>query len=606
MCGITGYIGNQECYPILLDGLKQLQNRGYDSAGIATINYGEVSCVKHASDTTSAIQKLEQQKLSGNIGIGHTRWATHGPKTDANSHPHWDNNGEFYLVHNGIIENYREIQTFLTENNYKFYSETDTETIVNLLHYYYQKCKNISTSIQSLVKDLQGTYALCILSVHQPHSMYCVRHGSPLLISVNEKSVYIASEQSGFCGQTSSYFCLESGDICELVHTGDKVTVSTQKNYQNRSITQDSFQKSPAPYPYWTIREIYEQVESCKRAISFGGRLLSDNQVKIGGLCEYSTVLQTIDNLVLLGCGTSYHAGMVGISYFKELCNFNTIQLFDGSDFDISDVPKIGKTALIFLSQSGETKDLHRCIEIGQKHNLFMIGVVNVVDSLIAREVHCGCYLNAGREVGVASTKSFTSQCIVLCLMSLWFSQIQQVNMIKRLRYIRDLRRLAEDFSVCIENSLEICEKISVSLQNKNNMFLLGKGIGEAIAKEGSLKIKEISYIHSEGYSGSSLKHGPFELLESGFTVILIDPKDQYHVKMENVYEEIKSRHAQIITITDDIDINRENKIVIPSNTSFRDLLCIIPLQILAYYLSINRGYNPDFPRNLAKCVTTE
>jgi glutamine---fructose-6-phosphate transaminase (isomerizing) len=624
MCGITGYLGNKNCFDYILNGLKQLQNRGYDSAGISSIKNKKIVFNKFASTKEkSALELLEKYKenYTSSIAIGHTRWATHGPKTDINSHPHNDMYDEFSLVHNGIIENYKELKDFLKKKNYEFKSQTDTEVIVNLISYNYKICKNVQKSIENTISKLEGTYALCIISIHEPNKLYCVRHGSPLLISINENMALIASEQSGFNGIVSSYICLENNDLCVLskklisdeedknlryrIEFISKNTYNIEKSNMRR-INKNNFDLTPDPYPHWTLKEINEQVESSLRAISFGGRLLDDNNVKLGGLIEYKDVLQRIDNIIFLGCGTSYHAGMMGVGYFKDLCNFNTIQIFDGAEFTEKDIPNFGHTALILLSQSGETKDLHRCIDIAKDKDLFLMGVINVVDSMIAREVNCGCYLNAGREVAVASTKSFTSQCIILSMMAIWFSQVREINKNKRGRYIRDLRKLHIDFKNILNSSNEIYKNLIKLFDHGNSTFILGKGRSEAIANEGALKIKEISYIHAEGYSGSSLKHGPFGLLEENFPVILVDPNDQFHSKMNNVYEEIKSRYANIITITDDEKMDRDNVILIPKNENYRDLISIIPLQLLGYELSIARGINPDFPRNLAKCVTTE
>jgi glucosamine--fructose-6-phosphate aminotransferase (isomerizing) len=378
----------------------------------------------------------------------------------------------------------------------------------------------------------------------------------------------------------------------------------TKESYIPKNMKKGETTLTSYPYPHWTIKEIHEQHDSCLRAISHGGRLMSSNEVKLGGLNEKKKELLKLDNMILLGCGTSYHAGMFGVSYMKELCGFNSVQLYDGAEFNELDIPKQGKTGVILLSQSGETKDLHRCIQIGRKHDLLLIGVVNVVDSLIAREVDCGCYLNAGREVAVASTKAYTSQIIILNLIAVWFAQEKRIHEGKREKYIQDLRTLDTD----IKKTVELCE-ISIDavipLFKHHSCFLLGKGKGESIAREGALKIKEISYIHAEGYSTSSLKHGPFALLHEGFPVVLIAPDNEHYAKNENAYEEIKSRHATIIYVTDK-EVNKKNVIKIQKNATFQDFLSIIPLQILAYKLSLSREINPDMPRNLAKVVTVE
>jgi glucosamine--fructose-6-phosphate aminotransferase (isomerizing) len=393
-----------------------------------------------------------------------------------------------------------------------------------------------------------------------------------------------------------------------LEKENNKITISSNEKYDTKKLNLITTDLFCHPYPHWTLKEIHEQGDSTLRAISLGGRLLSNEQVKLGGLEESKDILINIDNLIILGCGTSYYAGMIGSHYFKDLCNFNIVHVFDGAEFSEQDIPKYGKTALLLLSQSGETKDLHRCIDIGKKHNLFLIGVINVVDSMIAREVDCGCYLNAGREVAVASTKSFTSQVILLSLMSIWFAQSKNMNSEKRKKYITDLRLLHFD----INKTICICDDISHDIldifepNTSNSCFILGKGKSEAIAKEGALKIKELTYIHAEGYSTSSLKHGPFALLHNGFPVIMISPNNEYYVKNNNAYEEILSRHAKIIFITDYQECDKINSIILPENKSYADLLCVIPLQMLAYKLSIKRGINPDMPQNLAKVVTVE
>ena len=609
MCGIIASIGNDNSFFHCLCGLKQLQNRGYDSAGICSMIDNQFITTKYASTyKESALVKVEGKKEKHDnayVSIGHTRWATHGAKTDTNSHPHTSSDGLFSLVHNGIIENYAELKEMLIKNGFTFKSQTDTEVVVNLIAYFYNLHKNTVLAIQKTIEELEGTWGLAITCINEPNKLYATRHGSPILVGHTNELAIVTSEQSGFCNQVKNYFILQNMDICMIEKKGNKVDVYTNETYEVKKIKEGDNVMTPAPWPHWTIKEIHEQTESCLRAISLGGRLYSNDEVKLGGLESNKTELMMIDNIILLGCGTSYHAGMIGMNYLKDLGGFNTVQLFDGAEFGEKDIPKQGKTALVLLSQSGETKDLHRCIQIGKENDLFLIGVVNVVDSLIAREVHCGCYLNAGREVAVASTKAYTSQVIILNLMAIWFAQKKDIYHYKRERYIQDLRNLHLD----IKKTIEMCEtKIDdvVPLFNHHSCFLLGKGNGESIAREGALKIKEISYIHAEGYSTSSLKHGPFALLTKGFPVVLVAPDNEHYAKSENAYEEIKSRHATIIFITNKECVEKENMIMITKNRSFQDFLSIIPLQILAYKLSLAHDLNPDMPRNLAKVVTVE
>lgn len=612
MCGIVAMLSNNNCSKQLLDSLKQLQNRGYDSAGICTLQENkELSIIKYAStNKKSAIKNLEENLnnlKNSTLGIGHTRWATHGAKTDINSHPHLSYNNKISLVHNGIIENFAELKQELMDKDIKFKSQTDTEVIVNLLAFEYNKTNNFLKSIKTVINKLEGTWGLAILNKDEPNKLYCVRHGSPLLVSHNNDFVLVASEQSGFCGIVNNYIVLDSNDICIIEKNNNNISINTFNKYKPKETIKGNFDLTPDPYEHWTIKEIEEQYESSMRAISLGGRLLDNDKVKLGGLEENKEVLLRINNIIILGCGTSYHAGLIGVNYFKNLCNFNSIQIFDGAEFTEKDIPKYGNTAFILLSQSGETKDLHRCIQIGKENDIFLIGVINVVDSMIAREVNCGCYLNAGREVAVASTKAFTGQVILLSMMAVWFSQIHKSNKYKREKYIKCLRELPYDIKTAINiTKNENNKKMILNILNKKNLFILGKDRSEAIAREGSLKIKEISYIHSEAYSGSSLKHGPFALLDKNFPVIMISPNNEYYTKMENAYHEIKSREAPILFITTKQNCEKENCIILPDNKVFGDLLCGITIQMIAYYLSISKGINPDYPKNLAKVCTTE
>lgn len=613
MCGIIGIISKStNIFDQVLNGLKQLQNRGYDSAGIGSIETGKFIMHKYAStEKVTSLEKIDKiLHLYSNVsmGIGHTRWATHGAKNDINSHPHISSDNKFMIVHNGIIENFSELKEMLIKNGYFFLSETDTEVIANLLAFNYKHSKNVLQSIEKTIEQLHGTWGLLIMCIDTPDELYCTRNGSPILIGENDDNVMIASEQCGFSESINNYIVLKNYDICCIKLENDNIYINTKHSYNIKKRNMDNYSYTCEPFPHWTLKEIFEQKESILRAISFGGRVMSPHNVKLGGLNDNKKILLQIDNLLLLGCGTSYNSGMIGVHYFKDLCDFNCVQLFDGAEFEESDIPRIGKSAAILLSQSGETKDLYRCIKILKNKGIFTIGVINVVDSLIAREVDCGCYLNAGREVAVASTKSFTSQCIILSMIAIWFSQNKNINETKRIRYINDLIKLTDDVKELLNNIEEKITEIIPVFDSQNNCFILGKGKSHAIACEGSLKIKEISYIHSESYSTSSLKHGPFALLCEKFPVILIAPRDEHFSKNENAYNEIKSRHASIIVITNNYNnsFDKKNIIYTPTNNTYQDILSIIPLQMLSYKLSVSKGINPDMPKNLAKVVTVD
>ena len=627
MCGIFGILLNKtdNIYKLVINGLIQLQNRGYDSSGIGIVKNNNYEIYKYAStNKINALDTLIQKFIIENvydekdelyIGIGHNRWATHGMKTDINAHPHLSYNKNILIVHNGIIENYNALKKMLIKNGYIFNSQTDTEVIANLIDYHYNTTNNnILKSIKKTIDLLEGTYGLIIHCLNEKNKLFCVRKGSPLLIGQSDDQVIITSEQSGFCNMVNNYITLYNDDICIIEKIDDKINITTNHNYLKNNVSILEYELTPFPYDYWTIKEINEQSNVVLNTINNGGRIKNKYEVKLGGLEEYCNNLKEIENIIILGCGTSYFAGLYGMYYFKYVCNFNTIQVFDGADFNLTDIPKIGKTVFILISQSGETKDLHRCIEIAKQQNIITIGIINVVNSLIAREVDCGIYCNAGKEVGVASTKSFTSQVVCLSLISIWFAQIHNLNENKRIKMIQDLHNLSHDVKHTIEN----CdEKIKELIQDFDyeNMFLLGKGSDEYISKEGALKIKEISYIHAEGYSSSSLKHGPFALLDENFPVLILNLDPLHKSKILNCYQEVLSRNSPIIFITNDNNVeediinNDENKtkiINIIKNPTFNSLLGIIPIQLLAFYLSIKKGINPDKPKNLAKVVTVE
>jgi glucosamine--fructose-6-phosphate aminotransferase (isomerizing) len=610
MCGIFGIVSKakQNICENIIQGLIQLQNRGYDSSGFSILGPDNSIIVEKYASTRSEnsldkLQRFAPNQPASCIGIGHNRWATHGQKNDTNAHPHVSSCGQFALVHNGIIENYAELKTKLLQEGFTFVSQTDSEVIVNLISFYYRETNDTKTAVNLTIGDLQGTYGIIVLNSATPDKLFCVRNGSPLLIGKNDGDCIIAtSEQSGFCNLVSNYITLQNDDICIIdrtnleIKTSGKYEKSSQVSTMHRELT-------PDPFAHWTLKEIHYQPSVVLNAINNGGRIAGPSRVKLGGLPPQT--LKEVDNIVILGCGTSFFAALYGMHFFKRLCNLNTVQVFDGADFSEYDIPKQGKTALILVSQSGETKDLHRCIDIAEKNQMVTIGVINAVDSLIAREVDCGVYCNAGVEVGVASTKAFTSQVVCLSLIAIWFSQLHEVNEHLRTKVISDLQNLSNDFKNAIEYTKDQMQRLAKTMVSCNNMFVLGKGTDEYIAKEGSLKVKEISYVHCEGYSASSLKHGPFALLDEDFPVIILDLDNKHRTKVLNCIEEVRSRNAPITVITNSRE-TKGNQVCVPYNASYASLLGIVPLQLLAYYVSIHRSINPDKPKNLAKVVTVE
>jgi len=637
MCGIFGFISEKTDNPInffdkSIYALRQLQNRGYDSAGACCIvpdnshNSNTLVLRKYATTTSAdSIDRLEkdapafQNALSG---IAHNRWATHGAKTDLNAHPHLDHTGRIALVHNGIIENYYELKTELESHGIICRSETDTEVVSNLISYYYAELGHMTESIMKAISRLRGTWALVILCLDKPDRMYCARHGSALLVGFGDHSILVSSEQAGFGSSVSNYICLNDQDITVVRRINNKVKFENMHNYELKKITTLPNELSPEPYSHWTIKEIHEQYESSIRAISFGGRLMSDDLVKLGGLSSHTAELKQAEHLILLGCGTSLNAAKHAVQYFKDLTNLITITAFDGSEFLESDIPRnrSDKTVVIFLSQSGETKDLYRALKICKAQNILLtVGVINVVDSMIAREVDCGCYLNAGREVGVASTKAFTSQVILLSMIAINFAQIHNINQKKRARYIKSLRQLSQNIRETIADVDKSAQSVAQILLDAEHMFVLGKGPMISVAEEGSLKIKEIGYLHAEAYGGNALRHGPYALIEQNTPILFVCPSDSsfvsisttsgesYFSLMNNTIEEVKSRDALTIIITDaqtSITKKVDHIITVGHNAVYSGILHNIPLQLIAYYLAILKKVNPDQPRHLSKCVS--
>jgi glucosamine--fructose-6-phosphate aminotransferase (isomerizing) len=613
MCGISAIIGNVKGYKYMMFALKMLQNRGYDSAGLCGLNSDNDFIIRKFASTEdeSAVAKLENYKDDFDdctLFIAHERWATSGAVTDENSHPHIDYNGRFALVHNGIIENYEDLKNELIEqHNIEFSSETDTEVIVQLISVYYDELNDVQKAIEKTLSRLEGTWGLVIVCKDKPDKLYCARHGSPLLVGFSNNYIMVASEQSGFCKYVNNYICLKNNDLVVLQTNEGKIGFQNMHEYDIKNITVEVGKLTPDPFPHWTIKEIHEQYDASIRAMGYGGRILNNESVRLGGLASHIDYLKYIDHLILLGCGTSYNAGLYSMHTFKEVSGFDTVQIFDGAEFTKFDIPKSGKTALLLLSQSGETKDLHRCIDIAKDNGLFMIGVINVVDSLIAREVNCGVYLNAGKEQAVASTKSLVAAVIVLHLIAVWFAQIRQINDVRRMTIIESLRRLPFDIKNTIHSVDSVCQDVAKYLLNHSSVFILGKGKSEAIAHEAALKLKEIGYIHAEGYSSSALKHGTLALIESNSPIIVISLDDIHSARNYTTIEEVVFRGAYVIGIANtNINDKCHAQIKIPFNQTFAGLLALIPLQLIAYNLGCQKGKSVDYPTNLAKTVNVD
>lgn len=614
MCGISGCIVNDgTAMCSVMNSLSKLQNRGYDSAGICTIINNKLVIKKSVSkEGENAMQNIKSDPLANitcNLAIGHTRWATHGPKTLENAHPHYDDEMRFSMIHNGIIENYMELKKELLKNGYQFYGQTDTEVLVKYLHFLLKNGKDYS----DLNKCLCGSWAILFMDKLQPNKIFFMKNGSPLIVGFNKfkSKMMFVSELIGFDSDIENYFVISDNEYGYVYLDNHITNIKLTKSYETIPITNTITEVSPNPYQHWTLKEINDQPRALLELIS--ERLncpentdIVDSKLNFPEFEPIKEDLIKVNHIIFLGCGTSYHAAQMGVKFFKEFRTNITTEVIDGADFDEIDLPPNKNIILVLLSQSGETKDLYRALQVGKENNIKSIGIINVEKSLIAREVDCCLYLRAGREHAVASTKSFTNQVIMLLFIAMWMNP--KMNPELKSKYIHALKKLPDDFYQIITKSTNEITNILNYFKNQNNCFILGKNICEWTAKEASLKIKEISYIHAEGFSAAALKHGPFALLTKDIPIILLANNDKFCCKIENVAAEVKSRCANIIYIT--------NKLIQSDNINYLfyfktdsvlfPLLSIVPLQILAYYLALDRGNHPDYPRNLAKVVTVE
>ncbi len=607
MCGIIGFVGREDAVNHLIDGLSILENRGYDSAGVATLSASnDLVISKFASrDTADAINHLKEvakNHVGHKNGIGHTRWATHGSKTDANAHPHTDSQNRVAVVHNGVITNYAELKQLLLDSGVKFTSETDTEVIAQLIGKHLDEGSSLEDAVAKTLGKLEGTWGLAIVSKLLPDGIIVAKNGSPIVIGVAEDKVFIASEPAAFGLSTRDFISLENGEVAVVRANREGLDLS-----RIEKAPEDIIAASPAPFPHWTIKEILEEPAAVSRTLNYGARLLNDSEVKLGGLEVAADELLKIKHLVIAACGTSYHAGLYGALAMRAMKAFETVQVVDASEITPHHFPSVG-AGLLVISQSGETKDVHRAVVKAQEMGLPTFSVVNAVGSLIARTTKIGVYLNAGREHAVASTKAFVTQVTALEMIAIWFAEQRGLEVSRRRTLISELRRLPLNLTESLKLR-EQCQALAQTLVDCDHAFVLGKGIGESIAREGALKIKEITYLHAEGYPGGALKHGPFALIQPGTPVIMLIFDDQHAKLMCTAAEEVKARGARNIIITDNPKLAEhlaDDVIVIPKDGVLTGLVATVPLQLLAYELAVLKGINPDKPRNLAKAVTVD
>jgi glucosamine--fructose-6-phosphate aminotransferase (isomerizing) len=610
MCGIIGYIGNKNCVPILIKGLKRLEYRGYDSAGIGVINKDGCEVIKNEGKVSILEENVEGKKLNATIGIGHTRWATHGIPNEINAHPHYNGDKNLMLIHNGIIENYSVIKRRLSNKGYKFVSETDSEVLAQLIDYYVKKGKTLFQSVRYALNEVEGTYGIVVLSKSDPDKLIVAKKGSPLVIGLGENENFIASDVNALVAHTKQVVYLEDDEIAEVYKDKFIAKTISDKNINKEihEVTMDADEISKSGYPHFMLKEIMEQPESVKNAMR--GRLLKDEGIsKLGGLQGFEDRIANSKRIIISACGTSWHAGLVGEYMIEEFAGI-PVEVEYASEMRYRN-PIINKDdTIIFISQSGETADTLAALKEAKRKGALVLGVCNVVGSSIARESEAGVYIHAGPEIGVASTKAFTAQLTVLALITLLIARKRQMSMVSGQEIINELNALPEKIQKILLLNDKI-EKIAEEFVESNNFLYLGRGYNFPVALEGALKLKEISYIHAEGYPAAEMKHGPIALIDENMPAVFIAPSDAVYDKILINIAEVKARKGRILAIASEddnkIDTLVDITIKIPSTYKMlTPILTVIPLQLLAYHVAVKKGLDVDQPRNLAKSVTVE
>ena len=613
MCGIVGYIGEKKACPILLTGLTALEYRGYDSAGIASIEDDKICVMKDKGRVSNLNNIRGINKLSGTVGIAHTRWATHGKPSKENAHPHMDNSETFAVVHNGIIENYTELRKFLTDNGYKFLSQTDTEVIPNLIHYHFSKDTNddenkFLRSVQSATKDLKGSFAIEVLCNLYPDKMIVVRKDSPLVIGKGITGYHIASDIPALLEFTRDFYLLDDYEFALIEKNSIKFYNSdlVEHSKEIKNIEWDSSAAEKNGYEDYMLKEIFEQPTAIRETI--GSRL------KLGEPCNFSDInitkeyLSTINKIFIIACGTAMHAGLTGKKFIENLCNI-PVEVDIASEFRYRNPIIDEKTLCIFISQSGETADTIAALKLSKSKGAKTLAVSNVIGSSITREADYTIYTHAGPEIAVASTKAYTSQVVLLGILAIYFAEILESTDSETLENLKeDIFDLPKKIETSLKTSDEV-KKFAKKISKEKDVFFIGRGSDYNVALEGSLKLKEISYIHSEAYASGELKHGPIALIEKGITVIsILTDKNLLEKSISNI-EEVITRGAKTFIVTNQNieNSNFDNVVKIEdTNPLLSPILSVIPLQLLAYYISKDKGLDVDKPRNLAKSVTVE
>ena len=610
MCGIVGYLGKKDSVPIILNGLHRLEYRGYDSAGIAVIGDDGVQYVKNAGNVSELSKLIDDSVLNGSIGIGHTRWATHGEPNNINAHPHFDKTGKIALIHNGIIENYNSIKEVLSKKGFEFKTDTDTEVIVQLIsEIYYSDGLNFEQAVQAALNQVVGAYGIVAFCSDEPNKLVAARHGSPLVLGIGKDEYFIASDASPIVEHTREVIYLDENEIAVITKSGHEIRSIDNDKIINKISTELELsieQIEKGEFPHHMLKEIHEQVNTITDTLR--GRIdPKDGSAHLGGIADKINRIKGAHRIYITACGTSWHAGLIGKYLIEEYARI-PVHVEYASEFRYRNPIINNKTVVIAISQSGETADTLAALKKAKEFGALTLGICNVVGSSIARETDCGVYTHAGPEIGVASTKAFTSQVAVLFLLSLCFSKN---NGPTGKNFSKALLNIGDQVKQILKNSKKINEVAEATFQSDNFLYL-GRGMNFPVALEGALKLKEISYIHAEGDPAAEMKHGPIALIDENMPVVFIAPNDETYSKVLSNIQEVKARNGVVISLTDhktnELTKVSDYIIEVPKSSHPRifPLLASISLQLLAYQLAVLRDCNIDRPRNLAKSVTVE
>ncbi|MDZ7267217.1 MAG: glutamine--fructose-6-phosphate transaminase (isomerizing) [candidate division KSB1 bacterium] len=610
MCGIVGYVGEKPLVPLLIEGLKRLEYRGYDSAGLAIVSGNKLVIEKQAGKISNLERRMNGIPLRGSVGIAHTRWATHGVPNDVNAHPHTDSRNCIALIHNGIIENFLVIKRELVKKGHSFCSETDTEVLVHLIEEFLQQGLQFEEAVRAALAQVQGTYGIAVISHEHPDTIIAARRGSPLVIGIGEGEYFVASDATAMVEHTKNVTYLDDGEMAVLTRNGVQI-----KTIDNQPVTKaieriafDIERIEKGGYDHFMMKEIMEQPRTIEDALR--GRLLpEEGMARLGGIRHEIDSLLYARRILLTACGTSWHAALIGEYMLEEFVRI-PVEVEYASEFRYRDPVLDRDTVVMVISQSGETADTLAALREAKRKGAKVLGICNVVGSTIARETDAGVYLHAGPEIGVASTKAFTSQVTVLSLITLLLARMRNMSASKGRETVQAMQALPRQVEQILQQREQVREIAKIYHQSGNFLYL-GRGYNFPVALEGALKLKEISYIHAEGYPAAEMKHGPIALIDENMPVVFIATKDSTYDKIISNIEEVRARRGRVIAIATegDQEIRRHTDHVIyipPTIEMLMPILTIIPLQLLAYYIAILRGCDVDQPRNLAKSVTVE